>query len=111
MTEETRFLLANCAASFLLLLAFITFVGLTAALYLFVRGLTMARDGTPTYAAQTLTYVEGAEQRTRETASSVLEPQIRAASAVAGLKAGWRALVGRSRDLPSPADGDDAAPL
>ena len=109
VTPDTRILLASCAGSFLLLLAFLFLSVLTVALYMLWRGLRMARAQLPVHMAHGVSYALRAERSTQSTAGSVIEPQIRVASALAGIRAGTRALIGRSA-VEGPGEAADQSP-
>lgn len=102
MTPETRLLLANCAGSFLLLLAFIFMAFLTVAAFMLFRGLQQVRRAAPERIGVAAGLASSAAARTRETATAVVSPQVRLASAWAGVRAGARAL------LSGPLDGSIA---
>lgn len=109
MTPETRAILANLGASFLLLLAFLALCVAIVVLYLVWRGLRMGRQVGPTYMAQVVAYVRTAEYEARDVSESGLRPQIRMVSAWAGAKAAARALVRGPGAVELPA-GEDRAP-
>jgi len=111
MAPDTRILLANCAGSFLLLLAFLLLALAITGAFMLWRGLRVARRELPSVAARAATHVSRAERATQDTAVSVVEPQIRVASAWRGLVAGSRALVGLDRPSGDRGDGDRSAPL
>jgi hypothetical protein len=97
-------LLANCAGSFLLLLLFLVLLSAAVGLVVVARYLRLARRELPGLMARAEGYALTVEETTHTTAEAVVEPQIRVASAWAGLKAGARALLGRG----DPEPGDDA---
>lgn len=102
MTAETRALLADCAGSYILLMAFVGLVLMSTALFMVWRGLLAARRATPRGMAVVRDIASQAGDRTRDTAAAVIAPQIRLSSAWAGLKAGARVLV-RGAKPPGPA--------
>jgi len=106
MTPETRAVLANCAGSFLLLLAFLLLILTSAVLLLILRGLWLARRAGPEQVARVQLLADRARVQTSATAASVVGPQIRLASSWVGIKAGARSLLNSTPTSPS-ADGND----
>lgn len=100
MTPETRLLLANCAGSFLLLLAFIGMALLTVGAFMLFRGLQQVRRAAPERIGVASGLAASAAARTRETAAAVVAPQVRIASAWTGVRAGARALLSGRAQAP-----------
>jgi len=100
---ETLRVLANLAASFLLLLAFLSLSVVTVALAMLWRGLKLGRAGVPHFAPRLVEYARRVEAETRHATAVVLEPQVRLLSQWAGVKAGMRAFV--SGTFGGPAGG------
>jgi hypothetical protein len=92
-TQQFVHLLASLAGSALLALVFVMLVGVCVLLWLSGRGLKLARKNVALLAAQILEHVTGAEAIARTEARALIEPQIGAVSALAGLQAGTRALL------------------
>lgn len=110
MTAETRALLADCAGSYILLMAFVALVLMSTALFMAWRGLMEARRATPGGMAVVRDLATQAGTSTRDTAAAVVAPQIRLSSAWAGLKAGARVLVrGAAPPVPAQAGAIEAA--
>jgi hypothetical protein len=105
MTEATRVLLANCAGSFLLLIVFLAFLGVAAVLVTALRYLGQGRTVVRERLAMVETHAERTAEVTESAARTIVEPQIRLASALAGLRAGARALWGGT----GAEDGDPTA--
>ena len=91
----TRILLANLAASFLLLQAFLIMAVMTVVMFMLWRGLHAAEPEARRLVGQLADYMRQAESITYDTAQSVVRPQIGIASTWVGLKVGVRALVAR----------------
>ncbi len=89
---ETRVVLASCAASILLFMAFATFSATAVALFGAWRGLRFVRSAVPPQAARVEGYLQIAQSHTNRTADRVVRPQIRLLSFWAGLLAALRAL-------------------
>lgn len=107
MTPETRFLLANCAGSFLLLIVFAALAFLTVASVMFVRGLQEVRRAAPERLDRVTALARTTATQTEQTASSIVTPQIRVASAWTGLRVGVRALISGPSPPREPSEGDD----
>ena len=107
MTSETRFLLANCGASLLLFVAFLLLALLTAGSYLLWRGLMQVRAAVPEGMSRIGVGADLVAARTRATTVAVVSPQIRLVTAWAGLRAGVRALLGRSSAPAAPIREED----
>jgi len=90
-------------------IAFLVLAAATVVLFMLWRGLIIARREGAEYVRRVLAYVAAAEDQARRTALTSLEPQIRVASAVAGVRAAARVLIGGPAALPG-AD-DDSAPV
>jgi hypothetical protein len=95
--------LANCAASFLLLLLFLLLSGLSVGLVLALRGLHTARAELP-WRIQLLEEALRETVKTTQTAAhAAVDPQVRLISGLVGAKATARALFGRAPRPPVPA--------
>jgi len=104
---ETLHAVADVAGSVLLLLAFLLLVAAIVALYMLWRGLRMARSEVATLAPRVVDYAVRTETGVDEGSATMLEPQIRAISAWAGIRAGVRALV---TGAPSPPPETEPSP-
>jgi hypothetical protein len=107
MAPETRVILANCAASFLLLLVFVLLLLASAALLLCLRGLRIARRASPDQVARLVVATRRAGDQARDTASRVVEPQIRLASTWIGAKVAVRAFLMGERVVSRDGAEDD----
>lgn len=92
-TQDLIHVLASLAGSVLLGLVFVGLVALCVLLWLGGRALKMARGHVPAIAAQILDRTALVEARTKVEAQSIIQPQIEAVSALAGVQAGARALL------------------
>lgn len=97
---------ANCAASFLLLLAFLLLSGLSVGLFMALRGLQTARRELPWRLQLLDIYLRDAGEATQTTAHAVVDPQVRVFSTWIGLKAAARVLLGRADAGRSPSSPD-----
>jgi len=104
MTEATRDMLATAAGSLIVLVAFVLLVAASAALFMVWRGLLRARAEVGPLALRARELARETEDTTAGAAHAVLGPQIRAASAWAGLKAAARALARSRAPTPRPAE-------
>lgn len=111
MTPEQFRALVDVSASLLLFAHFVLYVGVSVALYIVWQAIRMARQEMPTIArevAQAMIEVEGV---TYERADAVITPQIRVASAWVGVRAGVRALMGKTRPQAVHRPDESAPPL
>jgi|GEM_PF-5514013 hypothetical protein len=111
MTPETRTILADLGASFLLLLVFVALCLATVVLYLVWRGVKMGRVQGPVYMVQVLDYIRAAEDSARDLSETSIEPQVRIVTTWAGLKAGARALIHGPGAFESPPGEDESPPV
>jgi hypothetical protein len=101
MDPATRTLLADVAASLLLLGAFGVLAAILAALWFVWKGLREARRQLKPGISRVVDIVQDVEVTTHQTAEEVVLPPIRVASALAGLRAGARAFMGSSDESSS----------
>jgi hypothetical protein len=93
--EAARVLLADLAATLLMVLLFIGFGLATVLLFLVWRGLDRFGERLPGYAVLVETHLRRVEATSRAMSQAVIDPQIRLASGWAGVKAGIRSLIAR----------------
>ena len=110
MTPETRTILADLSASFLLLMMFVALCLFTVVLYMVWRGVKIGRAQGPVYMVQVLDYIRAAEVSARDLAETSIEPQVRIVTAWAGVKAGARALIHGPDAFELPPGEDEAPP-
>jgi hypothetical protein len=100
---------ANCAGAFLMLVAFVLLAVLAVALHLAWRGLMTARRSVPEAMGLAASEIDRLDTTTQRTTAAVVEPQVKVASRLAGLKAGLRALW--RPPAPRPAVSPPAAAM
>ncbi len=93
MTASVRTPLAELAAVVLLVALFLALAVATVALYLLARGLRKLTSGFEAQAPRAVAAARQLEVASRELAQSAIEPQIRLASSIVGLRAGLRTLL------------------
>lgn len=99
---DTLTLAANCAASVLMLLAFLLLVAGAVVLYSVARALRATRRALPARSATARRIVDEAALATHRKTDALVRPHIAAASAWAGIRAGAKALVGLGGSRSSP---------